>query len=314
MYICTAKGGLNSKCQMKYNIDVNIRKEDFRRQILTVKELLNKNFCYQAFESGFYMSPLHSRIIEALLNGLPPEQLLVEDNLGEWNILNGTQLVKSLLEFCKYSGVLCSTYFNTGKDRLSFADLSPLEKNSLLSTEITAIVISPGVSPQARFGIYMSQRQKYDLQSLHTIRKGLYPSYKYIEWLAKRINSESKQNNRFKVEKEICTLLVGIHYKDFIGNTTKHNLDIVENAILENLEITDTMSENIVAAYEKTAMIFKELKSIDENLTRALAYHCIINDKYNWQSILSAIKDNSEEYFYAEEFCKQLNHLIEKLC
>jgi len=260
------------------------------------------------------MSPLHSRIIEALLNGLPPEQLLVEDNLGEWNILNGTQLVKSLLEFCKYSGVLCSTYFNIGKDRLSFADLSPLEKNSLQSTEITAIVISPGVSPQVRFGIYMSQRQKYDLLSLHTIRKDIYTSYGYIEEVANKICERTKQNNKYKIESEICTLLVGINYKDFIGNTASHNLDIVENAILENLEITDTLSKNIVATFEKTAMIFKDLKSIDENLTRALAYHCIINDKYNRQSILSAIKCNPAEYLYAEEFCNQLNLLIEKLC
>ena len=82
----------------------DIQYNDFRRQIMTVEEIVEKWGQYGgsrrlSFSEHSY-SEQRSRIIETLLIGMPQQPIFIDDTEYEWNVIDGEERLKAECIFC----------------------------------------------------------------------------------------------------------------------------------------------------------------------------------------------------------------------
>ena len=218
----------------------DIRYNDFRRQIMTVEEVVKNWGQYGSnrrigFASHSY-SEQRSRIIETLLIGMPQQPIFIDDTEYEWNVIDGEDRVKAYYDFCTGRLKLTSLYFKMNQyEGKTIDDLSLLARKNILNTEITVNVLNPGLSRQERFGIYACLKSRLDSDTLSACRKKIFaPNYEEVLNLASVIQQELNIHGRTTVlENEICHLLVAIDYKSSEFQGGRYHIDVAANAILE---------------------------------------------------------------------------------
>lgn len=218
----------------------DIRYNDFRRQIMTVEEVVMNWKRYgwsrrSGFTSHSY-SEQRSRIIETLLIGMPQQPIFVDDTEYEWTIIDGEERVKAYYDFCTGRLKLTSLYFKMNQyEGKTIDDLSMLARKNILNTEITVNVLNSGLSRQERFGIYACLKPRLDSDALSACRKKIFtPNYDEIVKLASIIQRGLNIYKRTTVlENEICHLLVAIDYKSTDFHDARYHIDVAANAILE---------------------------------------------------------------------------------
>ena len=218
----------------------DIRYNDFRRQIMTVEEIVRHWERYGTYRrigvSNHTYSEHRSRIIEMLLIGMPQQPIFVDDTGYEWSIIDGEERVRAYLEFCSGRLKLTSLYFKMNQyEGKTIDNLSLLARKNILNTEITVNVLNPGLSRQERFGIYACLKPRLDSDTLSACRKKIFSSdYGEIVNLAKdilrRLNIQGKAT---VLEREICHLLVAIEYKSSHAQDNRFHIEVASNAILD---------------------------------------------------------------------------------
>lgn len=241
----------------------DIRYNDFRRQIMTVEEVVNKWERYGAYRrtgfSSHTYSEQRSRIIETLLIGMPQQPIFIDDTEYEWSVIDGEERVKAYYDFCTGKLKLTSLYFKMNQyEGKTIDDLSLLARKNILNTEITVNVLNPGLSRQERFGIYACLKTRLDSDTLSACRKRIFaPNYDEIVNLASVIQRGLNIQKRTAVlENEICHLLVAIDYKSSDFHDARYHIDVAANAILE----TDDFSE----------LFIRHAQQISETLRKTL--------------------------------------------
>lgn len=219
----------------------DIRYNDFRRQIMTVEEVVKKWERYGAIRrvgpSDYSYSEQRSRIIETLLIGMPQQPIFIDDTEYEWNVIDGEERVKAYVDFCTGRLKLTSLYFKMNQyEGKTIDDLSILARKNILNSEITVNVLNPGLSRQERFGIYACLKPRLDSDTLSACRKKIFsPNYNEIVILASVIQRGLNIQKRTAVlENEICHLLVAIDYNSSDYHEDRYHIDVAANAILES--------------------------------------------------------------------------------
>lgn len=218
----------------------DIRYNDFRRQIMTVEEVVKNWYRHGVFRRTGYRdysySEQHSRIIETLLIGMPQQPIFIDDTEYEWTVIDGEERVKALYDFCMGRLKLTSLYFKMNQyEGKTIDDLSLLARNNILNTEIVVNVLNPGLSRQERFGIYACLKPRLDSDTLSACRKKIYsPNYGEIVNLASFVQRDLGILRRTTVlENEICHLLVAIDYKSSDYHEGRYHIDVAANNILD---------------------------------------------------------------------------------
>lgn len=230
----------------------DIRYNDFRRQIMTVEEVVKKWERYDSirrvsFPNHSY-SEQRSRIIETLLIGMPQQPIFIDDTEYEWNVIDGEERVKAYVDFCIGRLKLTSLYFKMNQyEGKTIDDLSLLAQKNVLGTEITVNVLNPGLSRQERFGIYACLKPRLDSDTLSACRKKIFaPNYDDIVNLAKEIQRRLNIQKRTTVlENEICHLLVAIDYKSSDLHEELYHIDVAANAVLERDDFSLFFRHNV---------------------------------------------------------------------
>lgn len=229
----------------------DIRYNDFRRQIMTVEEVVRNWERHGAFRRTGYRdysySEQHSRIIETLLIGMPQQPIFIDDTEYEWSVIDGEERVKALYDFCTGRLKLTSLYFKMNQyEGKTIDDLSLLARKNILNAEIAVNVLNPGLSRQERFGIYACLKPRLDSDTLSACRKKIFsPNYSEIVNLASVIQRGLGILRRTTVlENEICHLLVAIDYKlsDFYEG--RYHIDVVANNILDREDFPQFLGKN----------------------------------------------------------------------
>lgn len=241
----------------------DIRYNDFRRQIMTVAEVVENWVRLEGgrrkWTSGYSYSEQRSRIIETLLIGMPQQPIFIDDTGCEWNVIDGEERVKAYVEFCTGRLKLTSLYFKMSQyEGKTIDELSMLAQKNILNTEIAVNVLNPGLSRQERFGIYACLKSRLDSDTLSACRKKIFtPNYDEIVNLAKIIHGRMKVQKKTTVlENEICHLLVAIDYNaaDFYEN--RYHIDVAANAVLEREDFPQFLkryADKIVDTLMKTS-------------------------------------------------------------
>lgn len=219
----------------------DIKSSDFRRQIMTVEEMLC-HITRDAFKRDLISSNRtsvrqRSRFIECLLMGLPQTPLYVDDSSMDWTVLSGMEAIDALVSFCKNGMHLTSLYFKTSVyEGRYFEELSPLERNKLLNTQFIINVLNPGLTDLQRFGIYMWLKPRYDAKTLKWCRERIYlKQYQKVESLAKDISIRCNYIiSSSTIEMWLCQLLVGANYQTYINDELELDLDAASNMLLED--------------------------------------------------------------------------------
>lgn len=277
----------------------DIQYNDFRRQIMTVDEIVRK--CRQYGDSRrlqplpYSYSEQRSRIIETLLIGMPQQPIFVDDTEYEWNVIDGEERVKAYLAFCTGRLKLTSLYFKMSQyEGKTFDDLSLLAQKNILNTEITVNVLNPGMSCQERFGIYACLKPRLDSDTLSACRKRIYaPNYGEIVNLAKRILQVLHIQRRTSVlENEICHLLIAIENKSSDYQDNRYHIDVAANAILER----DDFQQFFFCHADKIA------ETMERTLTvgRGIRYS-IFKQGIDYLNALTLIRGSVDENWLSEE-------------
>ncbi len=229
----------------------DIEYNDFRRQIMTVEEIVKKWEQYggrhRLYSSEHSSSEQRSRIIETLLIGMPQQPIFMDDTEYEWIVIDGGERVKAYVDFCTGRLKLTSLYFKMSQyEGKTINDLTLLAQKNILSTEITVNVLNPGLSRQERFGIYACLKSRLDSNTLSACRKRIYaPYYSDIVNLSKKIQRGLDLHKRTAaLENEICHLLVAIDYKSSYPQENRYHIDVAANAILEREDFPRFFSDN----------------------------------------------------------------------
>lgn len=277
----------------------DIQYNDFRRQIMTVDEIVRK--CRQYGDSRrlqplpYSYSEQRSRIIETLLIGMPQQPIFVDDTEYEWNVIDGEERVKAYLAFCTGRLKLTSLYFKMSQyEGKTFDDLSLLAQKNILNTEITVNVLNPGMSCQERFGIYACLKPRLDSDTLSACRKRIYaPNYGEIVNLAKRILQVLHIQRRTSVlENEICHLLIAIENKSSDYQDNRYHIDVAANAILERDDFQQFFfchADKIAETMEKTLTVGRGIR------------YSIFKQGIDYLNALTLIRGSVDENWLSEE-------------
>lgn len=229
----------------------DIRYNDFRRQIMTVEEVVKNWDRHGVFRKTGYRdysySEQHSRIIETLLIGMPQQPIFIDDTEYEWTVIDGEERVKAFYDFCMGRLKLTSLYFKMNQyEGKAIDDLSLLARNNIMNTEIVVNVLNPGLSRQERFGIYACLKPRLDSDTLSACRKKIYsPNYSEIVNLASFIQRDLGILRRTTVlENEICHLLVAIDYKSSDFHEGRYHIDVAANNILDREDFSMFFCDN----------------------------------------------------------------------
>lgn len=250
----------------------DIRYNDFRRQIMTVEEVVMNWERFSATRrvdiSNHTYSEQRSRIIETLLIGMPQQPIFIDDTEYEWNVIDGEERVKAYVDFCTGRLKLTSLYFKMNQyEGKTIDDLSILARKNILNSEITVNVLNPGLSRQERFGIYACLKPRLDSDTLSACRKKIFaPNYDEIVSLASVIQRGLNIQKRTAVlENEICHLLVAIDYKSSDYHDGRYHIDVAANAILEREDFPQIFRQNakqIAEALRKTLQKVRYVRHI----------------------------------------------------
>lgn len=280
----------------------DIQYNDFRRQIMTVEEIVWKCKRYggsrRPLSSDYSYSEQRSRIVETLLIGMPQQPVFVDDTEYEWNVIDGEERVKAYFDFCTGRLKLTSLYFKMNQyEGKTINDLSLLAQKNILSTEIIVNVLNPGVSRQEKFGIYACLKPRLDSDTLSACRKRIYvPNYSEIVNLAKTIQCGLYLQRRISVlENEICHLLVAIEYKSSNYQENRYHIDVAANAILEREDFP--------------RFFMRHANKIAETLRKTLPKgrslrHSIIKQGVDYLNALTFMYGNVDEAWLDEELRK----------
>ena len=229
----------------------DIRYNDFRRQIMTVEEVVMNWEHFGAIRRTGHpdhsYSELRSRIIETLLIGMPQPPVFIDDTEYEWTVIDGEERVKAFYDFYTGRLKLTSLYFKMNQyEGKTIDDLSLLARKNILNTEIMVNVLNPGLSRQERFGIYACLKSRLDSDTLSACRKKIFaPNYSEIVNLASIVQRELGIQRRTAVlENEICHLLVAIDYKTSDFHEERFHIDVAANAILEREDFASLFTDN----------------------------------------------------------------------
>lgn len=229
----------------------DIRYNDFRRQIMTVEEVVKNWAQYSSNRrtglASYSYSEQRSRIIETLLIGMPQQPIFIDDTEYEWNVIDGEERVKAYFDFCTGRLKLTSLYFKMNQyEGKTIDDLSILARKKILNTEITVNVLNPGLSRQERFGIYACLKPRLDSDTLSACRKKIFaPNYEEVLNLAAVIQQGLNIHGRTAVlENEICHLLVAIDHKSSDFQEGRYHIDVAANAILEREDFSLFFNQN----------------------------------------------------------------------
>lgn len=276
----------------------DIQYNDFRRQIMTVEEIVGKweqhGGVHLSF-SDYSYSEQRSRIIETLLIGMPQQPIFIDDTEYEWNVIDGEERVKAYVDFCMGRLKLTSLYFKMNQyEGKTINDLSLLAQKNILSTEITVNVLNPGLSRQERFGIYACLKPRLDSDTLSACRKRIYgPNYGEIVNLAKTIQRGLYLQRRTSVlENEICHLLVAIDYESSDYQENQYHIDVAANAILEREDFPQIFihhANKIAETLRKTLTGGRLLK------------HSIFKQGVDYLNALTFMRGNVNEAWLDEE-------------
>ena len=299
----------------------DIRYNDFRRQIMTVEEVVKSWERYGAIRrtgfAGHSYSEQRSRIIETLLIGMPQQPIFVDDTEYEWNVIDGEERVKAYYDFCTGRLKLTSLYFKMNQyEGKTIDDLSLLARKNILNTEITVNVLNSGLSRQERFGIYACLKPRLDSDTLSACRKKIFsPNYDKIINLASVIHRELNIHRRTTVlENEICHLLVAIDYKSSDFHEGRYHIDVAANAILEREDFSLFFNQNaqqIEEALRKTLQNGRYMRYITykqgKDFLNALAFiRGDVDDQWLNEELIQMIRDkrlqanvNSIDQFYS---------------
>lgn len=307
----------------------DIRYNDFRRQIMTVEEVVKNWEQYgsnrRTVFSSYSYSEQRSRIIETLLIGMPQQPIFIDDTEYEWNVIDGEERVKAYFDFCTGRLKLTSLYFKMNQyEGKTIGDLSILARKNILNTEITVNVLNPGLSRQERFGIYACLKPRLDSDTLSACRKKIFaPNYDSIVNLAKEIKGGLNIWGRTTVlENEICHLLVAIDFKSSDFHEGRYHIDVAANAILVREDFSQLFRQNaqqIAETLRKTLqggryMRYITIKQGKDYLNALTFIRGDVDEEWLYDELNRMIRDkrmqgnvNSVEQFY-----NTLQYLLEK--
>lgn len=282
----------------------DIRYNDFRRQIMTVEEVVKNWERYVAYRrpgfSSHTYSEQRSRIIETLLIGMPQQPIFVDDTEYEWTVIDGEERVKAYYDFYTGRLKLTSLYFKMNQyEGKTIDDLSLLARKNILNTEITVNVLNPGLSRQERFGIYACLKPRLDSDTLSACRKKIFaPNYGEIVNLASVIQRGLNIQKRTTVlENEICHLLVAMDYKSSDFHDARYHIDVAANAILERYDFPQLFSQYAQQIAETLRMTLQK--------GRYMRYNTYKQGKDYLNALTFIRGDVDEEWLYDE-----LNRMI----
>lgn len=277
----------------------DIQYNDFRRQIMTVDEIVRHWELYSVSHriglSGYSYSEQRSRIIETLLIGMPQQPIFVDDTDYEWNVIDGEERVRAYVDFCTGRLKLTSLYFKMNQyEGKTINDLSMLAQKNLLNTEIMVNVLNPGLSRQERFGIYACLKPRLDSDTLSACRRKIFsPNYNVVIDLAKHIQRKLGIQRRTSVlENEICHLLVAIDYKSSDYHENRYHIDVAANAIFERedfLQFFIHHKNKIEATLRKTLVEGGSLR------------HSIFKQGIDYLNALTLMRGNVDEMWLSEK-------------
>ena len=277
----------------------DIRYNDFRRQIMTVEEVVKNWERYgltrRTGSASHSYSEQRSRIVETLLIGMPQQPIFIDDTEYEWNVIDGEERVKAYYDFCTGRLKLTSLYFKMNQyEGKTIDDLSLLARKNIMNTEITVNVLNPGLSRQERFGIYACLKPRLDSDTLSACRKKIFaPNYSEIINLASVIHRDLNILRRTSVlENEICHLLVAIDYKSSNFHEGRCHIDVAANAILEREDFSQFFNQNarrIEETLRKTLQNGRSMRYITYKLGK------------DYLNALTFIQGNVDELWLNEE-------------
>lgn len=318
---------------MDLDYTVNIQYDDFRTQIMSVEELLRHcdkvGFPRMMANARRISAGQRSRIVEALLLGVPQQPLFVDDTEQKWMVIDGAARMDAIYSFCRSGMPLTSLFFKMDKyEGKTFDSLSLFERTKLLNTKIVVHALNPGISPQERFGIYICLKPRIDAAALKWCRSRIFVEpYRLVEELAEKIGESLplRPNRTDAIENRICHLLVGSGYRHFLDSHTNHHMDAVVNSLLGSSDFPLRMKE-LSAGIEDTLKVTCRLPASELPVRYRSLYDSVF---YHVRS--SGIADSFQEKFWqlleqgrdsvgfsrpedsAENLCDKINEILKQI-
>lgn len=312
-----------------FSIDysVNMGHNDFRTQIMTVEELIDRFDETDATNSvSILRKPTKaqsSRIIESVLLGMPQPMLYIDDSLSGFVVIEGAEHLYAYYCFCKKGMALTSLYFKKEQyEGRTFLELSPLAQSNIMSTKVMVNVLNPGLAPHERFGVYLCLKSSIDYNSLKWCRSKIYPKeYQWIKDLAKEIRPQSRNES---LEAVICYMLVGRCYQSFLNGSGLNQIDAVANRLMEQVYY-ENLVEEVSREFRKVLNAYLAFSS--RNVRGAMAvglYMSVFYNLYKLRGNLDEIKSIDVEKKVqsgilfsrddtAEKFCGNIYRVLNKM-
>lgn len=230
----------------------SISSADFRTQYILASDLVSRfsSESAQSLPNHFYSA---SRIIEAILVGIPQPTLFFDGSHDQWIPINCDFFVEALCQFVANKFRLQHLYYLGGilSDRL-YSDLPWQIREKLMNCRFQAIVLNSGVSSYSKFRVYDAVRQLSTDKDYSKIRTNLFPAYSSVLQQCERVIEQFHVSNVNKYLLERIILRILLYYVfSFSGKTDYPGT--VESAT--NIILDDSVSSNIIDSLDITKAI-----------------------------------------------------------
>lgn len=185
--------------------------KSFRIEYLTTTELVERFSCSLEGSGNSWNKQQKCRFIESLLLGMPTSPIFADDNSNDSPIIQGMEMVKTIVEFMDGSLLLESLFYSGALyDGRGIHDLSPLANRKFINYKFQVCTINPGIDKVSRYGIHSLLQSRLDADSLSRCRNRIFSNYH----LVKEFAVECRRLCEFKgkistIEDIICKVMMG---------------------------------------------------------------------------------------------------------
>lgn len=142
-----------------------------------------------------------SKLVESLILGLPIPFIFVAENKdSSWEIVDGSQRIRTLYSFINGHLILKGLYSLTNLNNYSFKDLENARQGKILNTPLRVIVLAEETTDEVKKDMFERINRGSDLLKPMEKRKGIYPG-KFNEFIYKYCNSNAEFKELVKVDK-----------------------------------------------------------------------------------------------------------------
>lgn len=267
--------------------------KSFRIEYLTTTELVDRFGSYMVTSGSSWNKQQKCRFIESLLLGMPTAPVFADDNNNGCPIIQGIEMVKTIVEFMDGSLQLESLFYSGALyDGRGIHDLSPLASRKLINYKFQVCTINPGIDNVSRYGIHSLLQTRLDADSISRCRGGIFTNYHSVKELA----IECKEQSCFKgklstIEDVICKVMMGtlLIVANDEYDSVNCQMDLFVAHLLNNNRFDDLLksegeslrelmkygflsehSTNIQALYFIIALLIPETKNCDSQTIKRL--------------------------------------------